>query len=334
MKQRVFEESNAARWAAFEEQVALLGAAGRMRPGAEQRMAMADFPTRYLELCHDLAVATERRYSPGLIDRLNQMTLDGHRVLYTRDPNFLARIARFVSREFPCRLRADARALAWATALFLVPGVVVWGLVTGSPELVYSVMDAEQVRGFEAMYDPSSEHIGSERESARDLAMFGYYIFNNIGIAFRAFAGGLLFGIGSGVILVLNGVLLGAVSAHVGQLGFEQTFYSFVIGHGAFELTAIVIAGAAGLRLGGSILSPGARTRTASLRHASREAMVLVYGVLGMLVIAAVIEAFWSSKGSVDREIKFAVGGALWAFVLAYFLFAGRGHRVGGADGS
>lgn len=327
MKQRIFEEQAEPRWTAFAKCVAKLDRTRPTRLGATEQLGLDEFPARYLEICRDLAVATERRYSPRLIDRLNRLALDGHRLLYIKDPNIGPKIVRFVAVGFPRRVRSEWIAMALATALFVIPGLIVWGLVLSFPELVYSVMDGVQVRNFEAMYDPSAPHIGSNRPSADDVQMFGFYILNNIGIAFRAFAGGLIAGTGSVLVLVMNGVLLGAVAAHITHLGFEQTFFSFVIGHGAFELTAIVISGAAGLRLGWSIVSPGACSRLTSLRLAAREAIDLVYGVFGMLVIAAVLEAFWSSKSSLAPELKYAVGAGLWAFVILYLMLAGRGSR-------
>lgn len=325
MKQRAFEERHAARWSAFSEQVAAIDALSGRRPLGDERDRLAGFPDAYRMICRDLAVAIERRYSPGLVDRLNRLALDGHRILYAHDTNLARRMRRFFARDFPRAVRRDWRAVAIASLLFYGVGGLIAALVASSPELVYSVMGAAELRAFEAMYDPSAEHIGSDRAAASDVQMFGYYIMNNIGIAFRAYAGGLLLGLGSALILVFNGLSLGALSAHVGHIGFEETFFSFVIGHGAFELTAIVLSGAAGLRLGGSIVAPGARTRLASLQHAAAESMSIVWGVFAMLVIAAVVEAFWSSKGSVPAEVKLGVGAGCWVLVFAYLLFAGRG---------
>jgi uncharacterized membrane protein SpoIIM required for sporulation len=332
MKQRVFETQNEPRWAEFETLIEQLDRRGRARPPGRLRDQLADFPAFYLRVCRDLAVATERRYSPRLVDRLNRLTLAGHRVLYTKDLNLAERILRSLGLEFARAVRRDRLPMLAAAGLFLVPAVVIFALIQLRPELVYSLMDAADVRNFESMYDPAAEHIGSDRKSADDLMMFGFYIFNNISIAFRAFAGGILLGLGSAVVLVLNGLLLGGVASHVVHLGFEQTFFSFVIGHGAFELTAIVISGAAGLKLGWAIAAPGPRTRRASLRRAARESMELVYGAFAMLVMAALFEAFWSSKASIPSELKFAVGAALWALVFLYFVIVGRPlHRAQGS---
>ncbi|WP_331351678.1 stage II sporulation protein M, partial [Cellvibrio sp. UBA7671] len=82
------------------------------------------------------------------------------------------------------------------------------------------------------------------RESSTNIEMFGFYISNNIGVSFRTFASGILFGVGSIFFLVYNGLLMGAVSGHLTNAGFTETFFTFVVGHGSFELTAICISGA------------------------------------------------------------------------------------------
>lgn len=337
MKQRVFEEQRSTRWEEFAGLVEKLDGSTGRRLAKADREALASFPERYRELCRDLAVAQERHYSLPLLDRLNRLALDGHRILYTRDSNLVLRSVRFFAWDFPRAVRRDGLAVSIATGLFLVPALVVAAMITWSPELVYSVIPGGRVQEFEEMYDPAARVLGENRDAGTDLAMFGFYIMNNIGIAFRAYASGLVFGLGSAVVLINNGFLLGGVAAHLVSIGFTVTFASFVIGHGAFELTAIVLSGAAGLRLGWSLIAPGARTRWASLRHAASETVTIVYGVFAMLVVAALLEAFWSSKGAVLPEIKFAVGGTFWALVFAYFAFVGRGGsasaRAGGGDG-
>jgi uncharacterized membrane protein SpoIIM required for sporulation len=158
--------------------------------------------------------------------------------------------------------------------------------------------------------------------------MFGFYIWNNIKVAFQCFATGLLLGLGPVFYLIYNGLLMGAVAGHLGNAGYTQTFYSFIIGHGAFELTAIVLSGAAGLRLGAALLFPGRQMRSTAIKHAARETLPIVYGLTLMLVIAAALEAFWSSSVSIPPAAKFAMGAVYWALVLVYFLTRGRTHAA------
>jgi uncharacterized membrane protein SpoIIM required for sporulation len=97
-----------------------------------------------------------------------------------------------------------------------------------------------------------------------------------------------------------------------------------VVTHGAFELTAIVLSGAAGLRLGHSIISPGRNSRVQSLVRAARECIPIIYGFVIMLIIAAAIEAFWSSARWLPLPLKYSVAGVCWIAVLAYLTLQGR----------
>ncbi|WP_308365043.1 MULTISPECIES: stage II sporulation protein M [unclassified Microbulbifer] len=314
MKQNDFENKYGESWQQLEQWLKRGGDAG------------LDLPAAYRSLCQQLAVAVERQYTNRLIDRLNQLVMAAHHRVYQQQTLRKNTWLWYLSAGFPRAIREQARYVWLATALFVLPALVLGLGSYWNDALIYAVMTPEQVMQFESMYDPANRVLGRERGSDSDLMMFGFYIKNNIGIAFRTFAGGILFGLGSIFFLVFNGVYLGAVFGHISRVGFVSTFYPFVIGHGAFELTAIVFAGAAGLRLGQSLIDPGRHRRLVALRLASVEAMKIMYGTFAMLVIAAFLEAFWSSSTQLGIGIKLGVGAALWLLVIAYFALAGRGE--------
>jgi uncharacterized membrane protein SpoIIM required for sporulation len=158
--------------------------------------------------------------------------------------------------------------------------------------------------------------------------MFGFYIWNNVRIGFQTFAGGLLFGVGSVWFLGANGVIIGAVAGYLTEVGYAETFWSFVSGHSSPELLAIVISGAAGLRLGMALVAPGGLSRKAALVAAAKPAVRLMYGAAIMFMFAALVEAFWSPLTEFPFQVKIGVGLAGWALALAYFLFAGRGRAA------
>jgi len=133
--------------------------------------------------------------------------------------------------------------------------------------------------------------------------------------------------VGSIFFLAFNGAFGGAIAGYLTGRGLGPTFYSFIVTHAAFELTAIVLAGAAGLRIGHALLAPGRQTRVQSLVGASRESVVLLYGITAMLVIAAAIEAFWSSARWLPSPVKYGVAALCWIAVLAYFTLQGRRAR-------
>lgn len=325
MKQEQFELLYRDRWQRFE------GLLSQLERGSAKAVAgeLADFPGLYRQVCQFLALAQERCYSAHLIDELNDLVLRGHHQLYVRQTGFWSGWGRFVARDFP-RLVRQEQAFIWtAFGLMYLPALLFFIVLQLAPHLIYSFMDPAQVMSFESMYDPGSEHIGRDRESDSDFMMFGYYIYNNISVAFRCFAGGLVLMLGSIISLVVNGLLLGGVAGHLTNLGYPQTLFSFVIGHGAFELTAIGIAGGAGLKLGYRLMVPGQLTRLASLKAAAATGIRLMYGVILMLLMAAFIEAFWSSNGSLAPAVKYGVGALLWSLVLFYLGFSGRSPSSG-----
>ena len=139
-------------------------------------------------------------------------------------------------------------------------------------------------------YNGHLGHLGRERQSDSDFMMFGFYIMNNISITFQLFASGLVLGLGTLFYVVVNGVFIGAASGHLINAGYQSTFFQFVIGHGSFELTALVVAGGAGFMLGHALLAPGMVGRLAALRLVAPRAVRIVMGAALMCLIAAFIE--------------------------------------------
>jgi uncharacterized membrane protein SpoIIM required for sporulation len=278
----------------------------------------------YRRACEHLALARARSYPAYLLDRLDRLTADAHQVIYQQREFGATALWRIVSRDFPRAVRADAAYVWIATALFAVPTLVLGVLVYYEPGLVLSVIDAATAAQFEQMYSRSAESIGRTNDAGSNWMMFGFYIRNNVGVAFQCFASGLAAGVGSIFFLAYNGALIGAAAGYLTERGLGGTFYSFVVTHGAFELTAIALSGAAGLKLGHSLLAPGRRTRRQSLVHAARECVVIIYGVTAMLIVAAAVEAFWSSAAWIPDAMKYGVAAVCWIGVLAYLTLQGR----------
>jgi uncharacterized membrane protein SpoIIM required for sporulation len=281
----------------------------------------------YRRVCEHLALAQARAYPIHLTQRLASLTQRAHRLIYRRQDRKLAlwsRLGRFALLGFPQAVREHRWYLLAATLLFVVPMLAVGWASWRDPGFILHLLDAPDVQRFDAMYSDQPTALGRQRSADTDLQMFGYYIMNNISVGFRCFAAGVFAGVGSAFFLVFNGLLAGAVAGYLVAAGHAENFFSFVVTHSAFELTAIVLAGAAGLRLGYSWLAPGRRTRLEALKHAASSAVLVIYGVVGMLVLAAAVEAFWSSARWVAPMVKYGVGALCWALVLAYLGWQGR----------
>ncbi|MDH3219614.1 MAG: stage II sporulation protein M [Gammaproteobacteria bacterium] len=316
MKQHRFEELHQPLWQQIEESLAKPAQGDNSRILAEH----------YLSMCQHLAIAKERLYDAALVDRLNSLVLALYRELYRYRSETRLNFFAFFKRDFPLAIYRHRYYILLALVVFALPGMIAGGWTYLDEEAVYSVLDASQVRDIERMYDPEARKLGREREADTDIFMFGFYIKNNISVAFRCFAGGILLGIGTLLVLFFNGMFIGTIAGHLTRLDYVDTFYPFVVGHGSFELTAIVFSGAAGLRLGYALINPGQFTRLDALRVAGRDVVPMIYGIVLMLIIAAFLEAFWSSSASLPVAVKYGVGALLWSLVLLYS-FSGRRHE-------
>ncbi len=326
MRQEAFEQEYQPLWDQLSEVMDDLE-----KPRAKRRLEaerLAEFPMQYRRLCSHYALARSRGFSPMLVDYLHQLVVRGHPLLYKRASVWGWRLLAFVSFGFPQAFRRHLGAFSIALLFFLLPGLLMGTACYLQEDMIYSVLDEPTVASMESAYDPASDHPGrsEERKSDTDVMMFGYYILNNIGIGFRTFALGILLGVGTLFILIFNGLVIGGVAGHLTQLGYIETFWPFVSGHGAFELTAIVICGGAGLLMGRAVVAPGPEGRLATLKANALEALQLVMGAALMLVVAAFIEAFWSSS-TFEPQVKYAVAAVLWLLVILYLSLMGRRGR-------
>ncbi|MEG2805677.1 stage II sporulation protein M [Stenotrophomonas sp.] len=325
MRQEQFVARYQHEWQALERWMALRGDSARRarRQVADDALNDEDIPQHYRRLCQQLALARRRGYSPQLVARLQLLMQQGHGLLYRTPPPHWQRALAFLFADFPQLVRSQARSMWTATALFVLPLVGSFVLVQFYPDFIHLMMDNAEIAAMERMYDPASPHLG--RDSGTDWMMFGHYIMNNISIGLRTFASGLLAGVGTVLVLLFNGLTIGAVAGHLQHIGHGGPFWQFVAGHGSFELTAIVIAGGAGLQLGMKLLAPGRRRRIDALVEGGGIGARLCLGVAAMLLVAAFIEAFWSSIAEVPAWGKFSVAGVLWAVVALWLWRGGRG---------
>lgn len=331
MRQEHFIVRHEAEWLAFEQWLDARAARPRRARGDRgwRGLPDEDLPAAYRRLCQQLGLARRRGYSPQLVARLQDLMQRGHAVMYRPPLPRWRRAFEFFLADMPRLVRAESGVMWASLVLFAIPLVASFIAVQVQPELIHTLMSAQQVAAMEAMYDPAASTLGRGAES--DLMMFGYYIFNNIGIGLRTFASGLLAGVGTIFVLIFNGIQIGAVFGHLQQIGYGDPLWRFACGHGAFELTAIVIAGGAGLRLGFNLLAPGRRRRIDALVEGGRKGAKLCLGIATMLLVAAFIEAFWSSIGSIPATVKYSVAAVLWTLVLSWLFFGGR-NRVEAAD--
>jgi uncharacterized membrane protein SpoIIM required for sporulation len=286
-------------WQALEQDVSWLRTTrGRGLDPAR----VAAFARRYRAACSDLALSIGMRFPAGTTDYLQQLVADAHTQLYRIESFSLLAWLRSLLVDVPRRTMGDPCtwiAMAVFAALFGGGIVAAWL----RPEFAVAVVGDGPLATFERMY---AERPGSGGFTSARAAMTGFYVFNNAGIGLRCFAGGILFGIGSLVILAFNGLTLGTVFGHMLRSPVADHFGEFVTAHAPFELTAIVLSAAAGLRLGWALVDTRGWARWESLRRTAPEALGTAGLATVLFFLAAFVEGFispstltWSAKAAV-----------------------------------
>lgn len=327
MKETQFIERRRGEWEAWDRRLA--------KPSRRQKrdqepddgspiLELGELPGSFRRLARDLALARDRSYSAPLIEQLHHRVLAAHQKIYGAAPAGRSSLLAFVAGGFPVLVRREWRVVLTAFLLFFVPIVIMLVGLHYYPDGVYLVLSPEQVGNFQEMYEPGAEHLGRPRSASSEWAMWGYYIANNVRIDFQCFAGGIAFGVGAIFFLLYNGLVIGGVAGHLTQIGYIDTFWGFVAGHSAFELTGAVLSGAAGLKIGYALIAPGNQTRSAALKSAASVAGGLLAGAATLTFLAAFIEAFWSPNRGMPTTIKYGVGIALWILTWGYLGLAGR----------
>jgi uncharacterized membrane protein SpoIIM required for sporulation len=304
-----------ARWEALES---LLASDAKLHRRAPR--AISELAALYRAVSADLMRARALGLGLDVISHLNSLSSRAHNLLYGAKPLQFSAFVEFLTRGFPSSVRRAFWPCFIASLTFYGPFALGLFATLQNREFALLVLPPEAL---EQMAEAYAQGFDAGRDESTDSAMAGFYVYNNVGIAFRCFATGILFGAGSIFFLFSNGLSIGCVLGHVIASGSGSNILTFVSGHGAFELTAIVIAGGAGLKMGYALIATGGRTRIGSLRAEAPELATLVAGAAVFLLVAAGIEAFWSPS-SAPREVKWVVAALLWLFVFGYLLLGGR----------
>ena len=308
----------AARRADWDELRGLLDRAGKLSALAPAAISRA--AALYRALCNDVMRARASGYSTDLAAHLDGLAGRAHNAFYTAPPHRWSAAGGLFLRDFPRAVRNQIGFVVLSALLFFVPAAVGFAGAYGSRAFAVEVLDADSVTQLDEMY---KQGFANGRPTGERGFMAGFYVYNNVGIAFRCFATGILFGLGSLFFLIYNGLFTGTAIGVVARSGHAHNILTFMCGHATFELTAIVFAGAAGLQMGYALVATGGRTRWGSLRAQARELAALVLGTAAMLLTAAGIEGFWSPSPA-PAPVKWMVAAGLGALLALYLSLAGR----------
>jgi uncharacterized membrane protein SpoIIM required for sporulation/uncharacterized RDD family membrane protein YckC len=315
-----------ARWDEFQKLAEQVASGGLDALSAGE---LPEFAARYREISADLARARTYGADSVTLARLTRLVAAGHNALYREERQTWGKIWEFFVRECPASIVLARRYVLLATLVFVLPALAGFALLRDRPSLAPLVLPdvllerAEAGAGRQAQGSGYVEALSGERPLVASMI-----ITNNIRVAFMCFAGGIVLGVGSLLLLALNGLSIGAASGHFANAGLLGYLWTFVIGHGLLELFAIWVAGAAGFMLGKALILPGDLPRRDAIVLAGRLAMRLLGAVVVFLLVAGGIEGFVSA-GTSPLPVRLAVSVGSVVF-LALYLW--NGVRMSGAE--
>ncbi|HMA36590.1 MAG TPA: stage II sporulation protein M [Chloroflexia bacterium] len=315
------EELITARQAAWARLEILSGQASRGRLADLPPAEIEELGRLYRQATADLARAQRDYPNDNLTRYLNQLVGGSYGAIYRAGGWSGRRLVRFYTTDFPRLVRKQRAYVAVAAALLFLPAIAAWIAVVLQPGTAAALLPNQvydKVQGFLERHDLWTHIPVQERPYAATAIMT-----NNIQVTFLAFAGGLPLGLLTIAVLVLNGVSLGAIAGLCQVYGASEDLWAFIFPHGIIELTVICLAGGAGLRLADAILRPGMLARAAQLREAAREAVQMLLGGAGLLVIAGLIEGN-ISPSELPAWVHFAFGSLMGVLLYTYLIFAGR----------
>ena len=277
------------------------------------RAELQEMALLYRQVAADLSELRQDPTSRPYAQHVNQLLARAHHIIYSGQKTNLLTIFRFLRDEYPAIFQRQIGYVAASLLVSTAFGLLGAALTSARPEFMRHFVGPEMIATMER-HTMWTESVVSVAPLASSAIMT-----NNLSVSFITFAGGIVFGLGTFLALFQNGIMLGVIGAACHHYEMSLALWSFVAPHGSLELPSILIAGAAGFRLGHSMLFPGPLRWKESVARGGVEATQLVSGIIPLLVIAGSLEGFFSPSHA-PIWLKFTVGGLLF-LLLNLWLF-------------
>jgi uncharacterized membrane protein SpoIIM required for sporulation len=289
------------------------------RAGAESAASIEELGWRYREATADLAIARRDWPTEPVTRYLNDLVERSHRRLYRQRQPMGPAIWRFYRDTFPRLFRETFRYTLAAFAIVIVGLALAYTATFIRPSLAESFVPG----GSGVIGTIKQGQTWFDTPPAERPFVSSFIMTNNIRVTLLCFAGGVLFGIPTVLVLLQNGLQIGAIAGLTQVYGIHAALWSFVAAHGFLELSVIFMSGGAGLRVARGIIRPGLRSRRESIADAGRSATLIACGCVPLLMIAGTLEGFVSPSG-LPGWLKFVIGLTTGMGLYTYLFLGGR----------
>jgi uncharacterized membrane protein SpoIIM required for sporulation len=281
----------------------------------------------YQRVSGHLSHARAAYADPSLTALLTRLVADANAVIYGARSSARTAVRDFVLVTFPRAVWRIRHFVLAAALLTLVPAFAVGAWIATSD----AALDASAPEAVRAAYVEEDFEAYYSSEPASQFA--AEVTFNNIQVSITAFAIGILACVPTAGILAFNGANVGIAGGMFHAVGEWERFWGLILPHGLLEISAVIVAGGAGLRLGWTLIDPGDRPRVQALTEEGRQAVVVVLGLVGAFVVAGLIEGFVTGS-PLPTAVRVGVGVLVEAAFITYIVRLGREAAAPAVDGS
>jgi uncharacterized membrane protein SpoIIM required for sporulation len=279
------------------------------------------FTELYKAVSSNLATLQTYRPADDTTMYLNHLVAKAHNVMYKENNKSNLQLQVLFLSYFPSMLRQRRLFIVFALILFVLGGLAGFIAVWNDPLNLYQIVPANIAAGI----DPSQT--AQPRGDLHSPIVSTTIMTNNIRVAVLAFVSGITLGIGTMYLLVTNGLLIGALAAVFLNSGKSYVFWAYILPHGIIELTAIFIAGGAGLYMGYRMFVPGFYSRKLRFLETAKESAQLLLGTLPLFVIAGIIEGY-ITPSSLTLETKYIIAGVTLILLAVYYAAGSKSWAI------
>lgn len=324
MNSESFVLQRQAAWRELGEIVDLAQRRGQKKLGAAKALRLLDL---YRQTSSDLARLRTLKLDSELERKINRLVIRAHGQIYMGRES--SRSSQWSMVDFFVRRLPEVFRQTWRYTLFaFILCSAVYGmayiLVQQHPEIIADIMG-----GMESEFTgpKKPEDIIDRFQQTHSSVLSASVTTNNIQVAMLAFAMGITFGLGTLYVLIVNSAMLGGIAGAFARSDIESVLWATILPHGALELSAIVVAGAAGLVIGHALWAPGRRTRSRALQEQAIPAAQLAIGLVPAFIVAGFFEGFVTPSLTLPGWLKISLGTAVAIFFWVYLIFTGLGRK-------
>ena len=315
MKEAVFIRQNKEKWEQYEQH---LKNAGQQSP---------DFLAEiYIDITNDLSFAQSHYPASPILRYLNGLSASLHQFIHRKKKENRSRIITFWTQEIPEIMYRSRKELLYSFLIFAV-SILIGACSAANDETFVRLILGDRYVDMTLMNIANDDPMAVYKDSSEGVMFWGITV-NNIRVSFLAFISGIFTSIATAYLLISNGIMLGSFQYFFYDHGLLWDSFLTIWIHGTLEISAIIVAGAAGITMGNGWLFPKTYSRLVSFQKSARRGVKIVIGTVPIFIIAGFLESYVTRHTEFPNFVRLLIILLSLTFVIYYYIVYPRKLRV------